>query len=69
VNHLNISAVSTQAAYQASQQALASARTSALQQALGSTSGKKPDGDGDHGVEPNAVSGGSKTGQLLNALA
>ncbi|MDA8344634.1 MAG: hypothetical protein M0Z66_04040 [Thermaerobacter sp.] len=66
---MNVSAVSVQAQYQSAQQSTASVRQATLQQVL-ATSSKKQDGDGDHGVEPQGGgASGSKTGQLLNALA
>ncbi len=65
---MNVSAVSSQANYQAMQQATAASQGAALRQSLSAASGGTHDGDGDHGVETQSASSG-KTGQLLNVLA
>lgn len=64
---MNVSAVSSVANYQALQQASATSQQAAVRQAVSGAAGS-PDGDGDHGVEPQST-GSGKTGQILNALA
>ena len=67
---MNVSGVSGQIQYQPAQQAAASVRGAAVQQAIAPAAQPRPDGDGDHGVEvQGGTTGGSKTGQIVNVLA
>ncbi len=67
---MNVSGVSGQPQYQATQQVAASVRRAAVQQAATPAAQQRPDGDGDHGVEAQGgATSGSKTGQILNVLA